>query len=178
MACLATPVARLACGVQGAAVGRGAVAGDVSCFHLLAKLLFKFRRHPPSRRTGRKRTQFPARIALHSLGLAVAGEMVRPAALVARRWARTACEAAPEAAAESTTRRSAGAAAAAHARVGAVARKVAGEAATVAASAGAGAAEAEGRAVGLHVAEALAVVALLGWGVSVVMSLKEFYCGG
>ena len=65
---LATLIAGLAGGVQGPAVGSGAVAGDV--------------------------TQFTTSIAFHSLGLAVPSKMVRPAALVARSRAGPAGESA------------------------------------------------------------------------------------
>ena len=145
MPSLAAPVAGLARSVERSAVGRRAVAGDVS--------------------------EFPARIALHSLSLAIARKVVGSTALVARRGTRTsstagksAAETSRAAGSEAPARRWSTGAAPAHSGVGAVARKVAGKAAAVAAAARAGAAEAQRGAVGLYVAEALAVVALLGWG--------------
>ena len=125
-------VAGLSSRVERTAVGGGAVAGDV--------------------------TELAASIALHGLSLAVAGEMIRSAALVTGCRA-TASKATPEAA-ECTTG-SASAPSHTRARVRAVTGQVAGEAARVASSAGTGAAQSEGWAVGLNVAEALAVVALL-----------------
>lgn len=110
-----------------------------------------------------KLTELSTRVALHRLRLTVARKVIRPTALVTRRRAappssrKPAAEPASEAAARRTR------CAASHAWGRAVARKMAAETAGVAATACAGAAEAESRAVGLHVAEALAVVALFGW---------------
>lgn len=142
-------VADLAGGAERTTVGGGAVAGDV------AKLA-----------TG---------IALHGLGLAVTGEVVRTTALVAGGSARVATKASAEALVPTTRT---GATTCAGGRgVGAVAllfdqswpsttvtestySKVAGLAAVVAAAIGT--VQAQGGAVSLDVAEALAVVALLG----------------
>jgi len=136
---LSTGIARLSARcVQGTAVRRRAVAADVS--------------------------ELSTRVALHRLRLTVARKVIRPTALVTRRRAappssrKPAAEPASEAAARRTR------CAASHAWGRAVARKMAAETAGVAATACAGAAEAESRAVGLHVAEALAVVALFGLG--------------
>lgn len=135
MASLAAAVAGLTRGVEWAAVGGRAVAGDVA--------------------------QLAASIALHSLSLAVACKVVRSTALVAS--GRTASsESTPEAAvsttgsASSTSHSSAG--------VRAVACQVAGEATGIASSACASSAQAQRGAVSLNVAKALAVVALLGLG--------------
>jgi hypothetical protein len=138
---LAALVAGLAGGVERTTVGGGAVARNV------AKLA--------------------AGIALHGLSLAVTGKVVGATALVASRRARAASEAA-------TTAKGARVAATAHGSatahragvhgVGASASKVAGLATVVAAAAGASATQAESGAVSLHVAESLAVVALLGLG--------------
>jgi hypothetical protein len=138
---LAALVAGLAGGVERTTVGGGAVARNV------AKLA--------------------AGIALHGLSLAVTGEVVGATALVASRRARAASEAA-------TTAKGARVATTAHGSatthragvhgVGASASKVAGLATVVAAAAGASATQTESGAVSLHVAESLAVVALLGLG--------------
>jgi hypothetical protein len=139
VASLAAAVAGLARGVERASVRSRAVAGDVP--------------------------QLSAGVALHSLSLAVARKVVGSTALVAGGRA-TATESAPEAASatgESTTG-SASATSHASARVGAVTCQMAGKATGVASSAGTGAAQAQCWAVGLNVAEALAVVALLGLG--------------
>lgn len=128
----ATAVASLAGGVKWATVGCSAVAGDVS--------------------------QLATGVALHSLSLAIAGEVVRSTTLVASSRASAASEAAPETSvsaarsARTTT----------HSWVGAVAGKMASNTAAVAASAGTSSAQAQSRAVSLDVSEALAVVALLG----------------
>lgn len=130
---LAAAVAGLAGSVQRAAVGSGAIARDV------AKLA--------------------ASIALHGLSLAVAGKVVGTAALVA--GSRTGAASKTTAEATVAAARNASAAANATGGVGAGTRKVSGLSAGVAAAAGAGAAQTQGRAVGLDVAETLAVVALL-----------------
>jgi len=138
VASLATAVAGLAGGVEGSAVGSGAVAGDV------AKLA--------------------AGVALHGLSLAVAGEVVGTAALVASRGAAAL---ASEASAETSSEAATGGrstSSTAHSWVGAVARQVARQTAAVAASAGASTAQAEGGAVSLNVSKTLAVVALLSLG--------------
>ena len=107
--------------------------------------------------------ELSAGVALHSLSLAVAGEVVGTTALVASRGAAAlASEASAEASSEAATgRRSASSTA--HSWVGAVARQVARQTAAVAASAGASTAQAEGGAVSLDVSKTLAVVALLSW---------------
>lgn len=143
MPSLAAAVARLARLVERPAVRRRAVARDV------AKLA--------------------ASVALHGLRLAVAREVVRATAFVAHRSAIGTREAATE----STSWGSAGAAAdRSGVRGWAVAREMTGLAAGVAASAANAAAQAQGWAVGLNVAEALAVVALLRLGRARVPSLR------
>lgn len=133
MADLAAPVAGLAGRIgERAAVGRGAVARDVS--------------------------QLAAGVALHGLGLAVPSKVVRPSALVAQSRA-TAGVAATESAVASTGHASA-AAGTGDAAVGALPRQMADLAAAIAATAR-GATQAQRGAVSLDVAEALAVVALL-----------------
>lgn len=105
-----------------------------------------------------KHTKLAAGVALHGLSLAVASEVVGSAALVAGGRARTASEATAETAIAATGRTRT-----THAGgVGAVAGKMADHPAAVAAAAGAGTAQAERGAVGLDVAETLAVIALLG----------------
>ena len=134
---LAAAVAGLARGIEWAAIRSRAIARDVA--------------------------QLAARIALHGLGLAVARKVVWSSALVAGSRAG----AASISAAETSTEAAAGTGAATHTactRVGAVTRQMAGETARVASTARAGAAQTQGWAVGLDVAEALAVVALLGLG--------------
>jgi hypothetical protein len=145
---LATLVTSLASSVEGAAVGSGAVPRDV------AKL--------------------SAGIALHGLGLAISGEMVGATALVAGGRSRTTGEstAAAESTSESATTDGGSTGTtttttAAHtgtSRVGARSSQVAWLATVVATTAGSSTAQAESRAVSLDVAEALAVVALLGLG--------------
>lgn len=129
-----TAVAGLAGRVEWAAVGGGAVAGNVS--------------------------QLSTGIALHSLSLAIAGKVVRTTTLVASSRASAASEAAPEA--SITAARSTGATT--HSWVGAVAGKVTGNTAAVAASTGTSSTQAQSRAVSLDVSKALAVVALLSLG--------------
>ena len=116
--------------------------------------------------------QLAAGVALHGLRLAVAREVVRAAALVASRGTASS-EAAAEASVAASRR---AACSTSHSGVGAVAGKVAVQTTAVAASAGAGSAKAQRRAVGLDVAETLAVVALLGWrGVSEVEAEDTMY---
>ncbi|KAF2637394.1 hypothetical protein P280DRAFT_102032 [Massarina eburnea CBS 473.64] len=135
---LAASVAGLTRGVERSAIGSGAVTRNV--------------------------TELATGVALHSLGLAVAREVVWSAALVAGRRA-TAAKSAPEA---SSCVSSAGSgctpAHSTSAGVRAVASQMARETARVAASAGASSAQAQSRAVRLDMAEALAVVALLCFG--------------
>lgn len=157
MASLAALVAGLAGSVERAAVGGRAVAGDVA--------------------------QLAAGVALHGLRLAVARKMVGAAALVAGRRARAASEAAASTVTASVaTSGHRGATAHGTDGVGAGAldesvgcpvqdgryrkaySEVTGLATVVAASAGAGSAQTEGGAVSLDVTEALAVVALFGFG--------------
>jgi hypothetical protein len=104
-------------------------------------------------------TQLAAGVALHGLGLAVAGKVVGSTTLVASSRASTASEAATESPSVTTTGSTSSAT---HSRVRAVAGKVASDTAAVAASAGAGSAQAQSWAVSLDVSETLAVVALLG----------------
>jgi hypothetical protein len=162
---LAALVAGLAGSVKRAAVGGGAVTGDV--------------------------TQLATSVAFHGLSLAVTGEMVGATALVASGRTRATSEAAAttEAAGVSTTShrgttakcsRADGVGACALRKLSSVRcyhsrksnchgiseasstySKVARLTTVVAAAAGAGAAQAEGRAVGLNMTESLAVVALL-----------------
>lgn len=140
MASLATPVAGLASSVKRTAVRGRAVTGDV--------------------------TELAAGVALHGLSLAVTSEVVRAAALVAAGSAATsetttaASEATSEGSASTTTNGLDGSSA----RSGAAPGKVTRLAARVAAAVGGTTTDAEGRAVSLNVAEALAVVALLGLG--------------
>ncbi|KAI0473067.1 hypothetical protein GGR56DRAFT_597275 [Xylariaceae sp. FL0804] len=145
MAGLAALVARLASGVERPAVRRGAVTRDVA--------------------------QLAASVALHGLGLAVAREMVRAAALVARRGARASWReaAAAEAGGAGTVRTTTGHGAATAHRTDAGdrgrwarARQVARLPAVVAPAIAAGSRQPQRRAVGLYMAQALAVVALLG----------------
>lgn len=135
---LTAAVAGLAGGVQGAAVGGGAVARDV--------------------------TELAASVTLHGLRLAVAGVVVRTAALVASGLTGSAGVEATASVSE--------AAAAGHGTTGtesgldsrgcgAVAGQVTRQVAVVAASTGGATAQAEGRAVSLNMANTLAVVALL-----------------
>ena len=132
---LAAAVARLARGVERAAVGSRAVARDV--------------------------TQLAAGVALHGLSLAVARKVVWSTTLVAGRRAGASRVSTAEASSESATGTTSATTDTASGRVGAVTGQVAGEAAGIASSARAGAAQAQSRAVSLDVAEALAVVALL-----------------
>ena len=140
MASLATLVAGLASSVQRSAVGGRAVARNVS--------------------------ELAAGVALHGLSLAVAGKVVGATALVAGSSPRTGKTAtAAEAASESpATNRGASTAHVDAGRVGACASQMARLATVVAATAGSGSAQAQGRAVGLNMAKALAVVALLSLG--------------
>jgi len=111
--------------------------------------------------------ELAAGIALHGLGLAVARKVVGTTALVAggRARATTKSAAAAAVATEAATHRRS---ATAHVDAGSVLAgpgQVTGLAAVVAAAVGGtGTGQAEGRAVSLDVAEALAVVALLGVG--------------
>lgn len=139
---LTTLVASLSSGVQGATVGGGAVAGNV--------------------------TELATRVALHGLSLAIAGKVVRTTALVASSRARTAGETttaaigtrvATAAGDGSTSAQSTGTNG-----VGAGASQVAGLAAVIAASTGASSTEPQSWAVSLDVAKTLTVVALLGLG--------------
>lgn len=127
----AAAVAGLAGSVEWAAVRSGAVTGNVS--------------------------ELATGVALHGLSLAITGEVVRSATLVASSRASAASEAAPEASITATG----SASTAAHSWVGAVAGKVASDTAAVAASAGTSSAQSQRRAVSLDVSEALAVIALL-----------------
>jgi hypothetical protein len=141
VASLAALVASLSGSVERATTGGGAVAGDVS--------------------------QLAASVALHGLGLAIAGKVVRSSAFVAGSGAGTAgkATAAGEATGISTTSHGRTATKSSGAnRVGARASKVTGLAAVVATTAGAGPAQAKSRAVGLDMAKSLAVVALLSLG--------------
>jgi hypothetical protein len=108
-------------------------------------------------------SQLAAGIALHGLSLAVTGKVVGTTALVAGGRARTASEASPSEASETTTGRG-NSTSHTSTRVGAVAGQMAGVTAAVASSAGTSSAQAESGAVSLDVSEALAVVALLGLG--------------
>lgn len=134
MASLATAIAGLARGVERAAVGGGAVARDVA--------------------------QLAASVALHSLGLAVARKVIGASALVAGGRTRASSVSTPETSI-SAARSASAATDSASSRVRAVTGQVASEATRVASSARAGTAQAQSRAVGLDVAKALAVVALL-----------------
>lgn len=136
MASLAALVAGLAGSVQGAAVGSSAISGDVA--------------------------ELAASIALHGLSLAVASEVVGATALVACSRTRAVGEASTTIAADETT--TAHGSTTAHTRiagVGASTSQMAGLAAVVASATGGSAAQAESRAVGLDMAQSLAVVALL-----------------
>ncbi|KAF1946805.1 hypothetical protein EJ02DRAFT_196978 [Clathrospora elynae] len=136
----AATVAGLTSGVERAAVGRSAVTGDVTCQQSVNRLRIIIC----------ILTKLAAGVALHGLSLAIAGEMVRSAALVAGGRAGTASESAPEAAsaANATTGRTR---ATAHSRVGAIAGEVTSKTAAIATSAGASSAQAQGRAVSLDV---------------------------
>jgi ABC-type glutathione transport system ATPase component len=131
-------VAGLSSGVKRAAVGSGAVSGDVA--------------------------ELAAGIALHSLSLAITGKVVGTTALVASGRARATSETTSAVTTgEATTAHGSTAAHGTRADgVGASASKVTGLATVVASAAGAGAAQTKSRAVSLDVAETLAVVALLG----------------
>jgi hypothetical protein len=107
-------------------------------------------------------TKLAAGVALHSLGLAVTGKVVRSTALVASGRASATSETATETSSIAATRRTASSTT--HSRVGAVAGKMASDTAAVAASAGAGSTQTQSWAVSLDVSETLAVVALLGLG--------------
>jgi hypothetical protein len=167
VASLGTLVADLSGGAEGTAVGSGAVTGDV--------------------------TELSAGVALHSLGLAVTGEVVGATTLVAgcgagvtlETTAETTLEAATAAAGRGGTGGSSGSGTGGSG-VGAVTLgllgwlvgrkrtwtygKVTGLAAVVAAAVGT-AVQAEGGAVSLDVTETLAVVALLGWVVLDVLAV-------
>ena len=134
MANLATSVAGLSTlVVDWAAVGSSAVTGDV--------------------------TELATGVAFHGLSLAITGEVVGAAALVASCGTALASEASTETSKATTGSTSS----TAHSWVGAVAGKVAGQTTAVAASAGAGTAQAQSGAVSLDVSKTLAVVALLGY---------------
>lgn len=151
---LTASIAGLARRVQGAAVGRGAVAGNMA--------------------------QLATGVALHGLGLAVTGEVVGAAALVAggRTGAASEPTASSEAASEAATSHGSahwgdtaahGTRASARARangngVWAGASKMAGLAAVVASTASGVTAQPQGWAVGLDMTETLTMVALLGLG--------------
>lgn len=79
-------------------VGLGAFARDVSSFTAaVAGLSGSVQRSAVrGRAIARDVTEFSARIALHGLSLAVAGEVVWPATLVAGSWASTASKATAE----------------------------------------------------------------------------------
>ncbi len=104
-------------------------------------------------------TQLAAGIALHGLGLAVAGKVVGTTTLVAGGRASAASETATEASSVAATGSTSSTT---HSRVGAVAGEVAGDTTAVATSARAGSAQAQSWAVSLDVSKTLAVVALLG----------------
>lgn len=133
---LATLVACLSRRVQGTAIGSGTIA--------------------------RNMTELPAGVALHGLGLAIASEVVRAAALVTGCRTRAAGEpsATRKPSSKSTTTHRSTATHGANG-VRTCASKVAGLATVVAASTGDITTEAQSRAVSLNVAEALAVIALL-----------------
>lgn len=152
---LATAVAGLASSVKRAAVGSGAVSRDVA--------------------------ELTAGIALHSLSLAITGEVVRATALVAGSRTGTASESTTSTKATSktatahrstTAHRADGVGASALSKcqfilptlslVRCTHSKMTGLPAVVAAAAGSVAAQAQSRAIGLNVAKTLAVVALLG----------------
>jgi hypothetical protein len=118
-------------------------------------------------------TKLAAGVALHSLGLAVTGKVVRSTALVASGQASATSETATETSSIAATRRTASSTT--HSRVGAVAGKMASDTAAVAASAGAGSTQTQSWAVSLNVSETLAVVALLGC--SLVSSLLLYHAG-
>jgi hypothetical protein len=146
---LAAAVACLAGSVEGTAVGGSAVAGDVAWEHVSNSRC----------REGATHTKLSTGVALHGLSLAITGEVVRSATLVAGSRASAASEAAPEASVAATGSTST----ATHSWVGAVAGKVAGDTTAVAASAGTSSAQSQSRAVSLNVSEALAVIALLSY---------------
>ena len=110
-------------------------------------------------------TKLATSVAFHSLGLAVAGEVVRATTLIAGSGTRTTSE---------TTRRKTSIATTGNRRatpadtdrggVRASSGQVAGLTAIVATAVGSGAAQAKGRAISLDVSQPLAVVALLGLG--------------
>jgi hypothetical protein len=94
----------------------GAVAGDVTGFSaLVASLSGRVERTAiGSRAVARDVTELAASVALHSLSLAIAGEVVRSTTLVARSRARTTDEAATAAGEPSITATARGWATAAH----------------------------------------------------------------
>lgn len=142
MASLTTLVAGLASSVQRAAVRGSAVTGDV--------------------------TKLATSVALHGLSLAVAGKVVRSAALVAGSGTGAAADEATTAtiSAETTTAGGYGTATAhvGASRVGASASQMTNLTAVVATTAGASTTQTKGGAVSLDMAESLAVVALLSLG--------------
>lgn len=136
MAGLAALVAGLASGVQGTAVGGGAIPGDVA--------------------------KFATSIALHGLSLAVTSKVVGATALVASSRARAVGEASAAITAnEAATAHGSATAHTGITGVGASTSQVSGLATVIAAAAGGSAAQAESRAVGLNMSKSLAVVALL-----------------
>jgi hypothetical protein len=150
---LTAAVARLTSCIERTTVRGSAVTGDMA-----------WGRVSSSRRRGADaHTELAAGVALHGLSLAIASKVVGASTFVAGGRTRATSEAAPEA--TETTTRSGGTTA--HGRARAVAGEVASHTAAVATAAGAGAAQAQSRAVGLDMAEALAVVALLGFKKSV-----------
>lgn len=140
VASLTTLVAGLTSSVQRSAVGGCAVPRDVS--------------------------ELAAGVALHSLSLAVTGKVVGATALVASGSPRTGETATAGEATSvcSTTNRRTSTAHVDAGGIGAGASQMARLATVVAATAGSGTAQAQGRAVGLNMAKALAVVALLSLG--------------
>lgn len=144
-----------------------AVAGDVtSLAALVAALAGSVERTAVGgRAVARNVTKLAAGIALHGLSLAITSVVIGTTALVASGRARSACE--PTASGESAGESAAAHwSAAAHGAngVGASASKMTRLATVVAAAAGGVAAQAKSRTVGLDVAEALAVIALLSLG--------------
>lgn len=148
-----------------------AVAGDVTGLTaLVASLSSRVERAAVGRRAvARDVTELAASVALHGLSLAITGKVVWPAALVARSRARTTDKSTPATSKSSVTATGrANRAATAQVDtswVGAGASQMARLTAVVAATTtGAATAQTKSRAVGLDMAETLAVVALLGLG--------------
>jgi hypothetical protein len=153
VASLTAAVARLTSRVERTAVRGSAVTGDMAWGRISNR----------RRRGVDAHTELAAGVALHGLSLTIAGKVVGASTFVAGGRTRATSEAAPEA--TETATGSSGATA--HGRARAVAGEMASHTAAVAAAAGAGTAQAQSGAVGLDVAEALAVVALLGFKESV-----------